>query len=215
MNRNSANSIEQNLQVKYGESFTVTHIGDRLGRDTVTAYAHPSNDSSLVFTVQASSFGEIISDGYSYRFLCRKVENITENSFSTEGLSTACIAEFIGCPSNTDKSISVEDFVQQYKPNRVKIAIVVEKDDNLSGGALSTAITDVCHNLPDINMVFSIFCISPNDTDVLQGVRKEPFIFGEDRLEQLGADSPIVEIYVEVNNGILSKSADQISYLIE
>lgn len=211
----SANEIEAGLEEKYGIKFTVSAVGDRFDRKTVTAYAYPDDDKSLVFTVTANGSGEIVSDCYSYRAVCRQVELIAAQAFEVEKITVSCIADFIDCSSDTKSGVSVDEFVRENAAHTLKIAIAAENSESLTGSVLEEIFSQIRNSLPDITVVFSIFILSTEDAKiVIPKVQTEVNIFGQSRLKQLGASSDIIEIYVEETENGASKTAEQMDNIL-
>ena len=211
----SADEIEAGLEKKYGSKFTVTALGDRFDRTTVTAYAHPNGDEALMFTVTANGSGEIIDDCYAYRTVCRQVELITSQAFREENLTVSCIADFIDCSSDTSAGVSVDEFVQDNGAHTLKIAVAAEKSEALTGKTIEKILSEISHDLPDITVVYSIFVLFVKDAEtVIPKVQTEVYLFGKSRLKQLGADSEITEICVEASGDKLSKTADEMDALL-
>lgn len=212
----AANDIELNLKNKYGTDFTVYALGDRLDRETSTAYVYPNEDDSLRFFVNAKGNGDIVYDDYSYRMVCRKVENLVNEKFYEEKLKTECFADFIDCSSNTEKDISVEEFVKRNNSHCLKIVIVIAENPDICGSLLCKVYENICKDLPLITVKFSLFILSEDNARVvLPNARNEVTIFGADRIKKMGADKPFVNLLVDMKDGMLSKSAEEIDSIIK
>lgn len=212
----AANDIEISLKNKYDTDFTVYALGDRFDRETSTAYAYPNEDDSLRFFVNAKGNGDIVYDDYPYRMVCRKVENLVNKKFSEEELVTECFADFVDCSSNTQFDITVEEFVERNNSNCIKIVIVTAENPDICGSLLCNVYENICKNLPKITVKFSLFILSEDNAKVvLPNARNEVTIFGADRIKILGADKPFINLLVEMKDGMLSKTVEEIDSIIK
>lgn len=73
--RYQAAEIEGKLHAKHGKDFTVTAIGDRIGKDSVTAYCSPSDDMGLVFEARMNNSDSSLFDSYVPRLIGRDRHN--------------------------------------------------------------------------------------------------------------------------------------------
>ena len=86
--------IKSTLSEKYGKSFTVAVLGDRIDKDTATAYVYADEDPTMRFIVRVDKSGEVVYEEYSYRLLCRIVENEIKKTFEKYRIRSECFVTF-------------------------------------------------------------------------------------------------------------------------
>jgi hypothetical protein len=104
--------ITTQLSERYGKAFTVSALGDRIGKNTTTAYVFADDDPTMMFTVRSSQEGgEIEFENYAYRKLCREIENVISRIFSEYGFKVSCYATLFGTSIHdvTQADIGMQD----------------------------------------------------------------------------------------------------------
>ena len=103
-------AIQNQLSEKYGESFTVYALGDRIGRDTVTAYVYADGDPSMLFTARLDKNGELTFDNYPYRIVCRKTDKLLTSLLSSYGIESIAYTTY----ENKDDSLALDISPAEY-----------------------------------------------------------------------------------------------------
>lgn len=204
--------IENSLLEKYGKSFTVAALGNRIGNDTATAYVYAEDEPEMRFIVRVNKNGDIVFENYAYRSVCHTVEKAMMDIFSANGLSAECFLEFSDCKYDVSANIAVDDYIKESGSNSISAAIIVRSDDKIGGEALETAITEIYTQIPEITLEFSLYILSQRDYDkIYEKIKSETQLFDFSRLRLYGIEDDVKEIYIEISNGKLSKTVDEIN----
>lgn len=204
--------IEEGLSKKYGKKFTVSSLGDRLGRDAATAYVYASNDPTMMFVVRVSKDGKIVFENYAYRLVCRKIEKAVNSAFSENGLTAECYADFSSCKFDISAEITVNDYIKESGADTVKSAIIVKGDDKITGEVLEKIYTEIYSQMSGITVGFSLFVLSERDyNNICEKVKTETQYFGLSRLRLYGVVDNIKNFYAEISKDALSVTADEIN----
>lgn len=204
--------IEEGLSKKYGKRFTVSCLGDRIGRDTATAYVYANNDPTMMFVVHVSKDGNIVFENYAYRLVCREVEKTVDSAFSENGLTAECYADFSSCKFDISEEMTVNDYIKESGADTVKSAIIVKADDKITGESLEKIYAEIHSKISEITVGFSLFVLSERDYNkICENVKTETQYFGLPRLRLHGAADDIKNFYAEISNGALSVTADEIN----
>ncbi len=204
--------IEEGLWEKYGKKFTVSALGDRIGRDTATAYVYADDDPTMRFVVRINKAGEIIFENYAYRLVCRTVEKIIDGFFAKNELVEECFLEFSECKYDVPTDITVDDYIKESGSDNVSVAVIVRSDGKITGEILSTIFTEIYSQMSETTVGFSLYVLSQIDYDkIYEKVKTETQLFDSSRLKLYGVEDDIQEIYIEISNGKLSVTADEIN----
>lgn len=204
--------IEEGLSKKYGKKFTVSCLGDRIGRDEATAYVYASNDPTMMFVVRVSKDGKIVFENYAYRLVCREVEKTVNSAFSENGLTSECYADFSSCKFDISPGITVNDYIKESGADTVKSAIIVKADNKITGEILKKIYTEIYSQISEITVGFSLFVLSERDyNNICENVKTETQYFGLSRLRLYGLTDNIKNFYAEILNNALSVTVDEIN----
>ena len=208
--------IEEGLKEKYRKEFTVSALGDRIGKDSATAYVYADDDPEMRFIVNINKDGEIIFENYAYRLLCRRTENMVNEAFSENGLISECYVEFSDYKYDIPLETTVNDYIKESGSDTVKAAMIVKADDKLTGEILEKIYTEIYSQMPEITVGFSLYILSARDYDnVYENVKTETQYFGLSRLKLYGIEDDVKELYAEISKGQLSKTVDEMNDKLE
>ncbi len=204
--------IEEGLSKKYGKKFTVSCLGDRIGRDTATAYVYANNDPTMMFVVRVSKDGKIVFENYAYRLVCREVEKTVNSAFSENGLTAECYADFSSCKFDISAEITVNGYIKESGADTVKLAIIVKADNKITGEILKKIYTEIYSQISEITVGFSLFVLSERDYNkICENVKTETQHFGLSRLRLYGVADDIKSFYTEISNNALSVTVYEIN----
>lgn len=204
--------IEEGLSKKYGKKFTVSALGDRIGRDTATAYVYADDDPTMRFVTRVNKEGEIVFENYAYRLVCRTVEKKINEAFAENGFETVCFAEFSNCKYDVPLDTSISDYIEVSGSKSISVAIAAKKNDKLSGEQLEMIYWKIHCQMTEIESGFSLYVLSANDYDkIYKKIQTETQLFGSTRFGLYGTEDDITEIYAEISDGKLSKTANEIN----
>lgn len=204
--------IEEGLSKKYGKKFTVCSLGDRIGRDTATAYVYANNNPTMMFVVHVNKNGKIVFENYAYRLVCREVEKTVAAVFTESGLTAECYADFSSCKFDISAEMTVNDYIKESGAGTVKSAIIVKANDKITGESLKKIYMEIYSQMSEITVGFSLFVLSERDyNNICENVKTETQYFGLSRLRLYGAADNIKNFYAEISNGALSVTVDEIN----
>lgn len=195
-------SIKSTLSEKYGKSFTVAALGDRIDRDTATAYVYADDDPTMRFIVRVDKSGEVVYEAYSYRLMCRTVENKINKAFEKYGIESECLVTFTPSKNiNVSPNMTFDEFV---KVNTLEIAItdiVVLSDVDLTGENIVNVYTEICDYLENVDFGTCIYVLTESDFNtVKEKVRHEVDSFALQDLKYSGASDNIKELFIKVED---------------
>lgn len=90
----TAEEVKKLLHSKYGQSFRVTHIGDRFNTGTTTLFCQPDDGSELSFTVVYKPLENTISDDLTVRKAAFSFDRELSEKLLGKGLASASITIF-------------------------------------------------------------------------------------------------------------------------
>lgn len=201
--------IEEGLSKKYGKKFSVSCLGDRIGRDEATAYVYADNDPTMMFVVRVSKDGKIVFENYAYRLICREIEKTVKRTFCKNGLTAECYADFSSCKFDISAKSTVNDYIKESGADTVKAAIIVKADNKITGENLKKIYTEIHSQISGITVGFSLFVLSERDyNSICENVKTETQYFGLPRLRLYGVKDDVKHFYAEISNDVLSATAD-------
>jgi hypothetical protein len=211
VDKKATEPIVERLSAKYGKTFTVYALGDRIDKDTATAYVFADDDPTMLFVARSKPNGELVFENYAYRVICRKVETLTNAAFAKYGITTECFAEFSTFNNNIKLDTTVDGYISDDSPESVVVSIAAKASDNITGNNLEMVYTDLYSKLSGIRVGTGLFLLTSSDFDkIADSVKHEIQLFNADRLEVSGAEDGIKELYIRVSDDGLSLSADEI-----
>lgn len=209
-------AIQDRLAEKYGGSFTVYALGDRIGRDTVTAYVYADGDSSMLFTARLDKGGELTFDNYPYRIVCRKTDNLLTSSLSSFGIESVAYTTYENKDDSLALDISPTEYVRKTASTFCAISLVVKDNDAVCADDLLHCVAALREQLGDILIGISVYKLSADDyTAVYDAVLHETQIFDAYRLSTMGTSGDIVEVTFQYDAAGCSMTAEQIDHLLE
>ncbi|MDR1156873.1 MAG: hypothetical protein LBK75_00990 [Oscillospiraceae bacterium] len=198
------------LAAKYGQSFTVYALGDRIGRDTATAYVFSDDDPTLLFTARVSREGTLTFENYAYRKLCRKIENITSDIFAQYGFKASCYATLFGTSADdvTQVEIDLQDYLNETKPEAVSLSIAIEEHE-LVIATLEQVYGEIYAELQHTTVGSTLHVLSEADYEAVnQQIQLETQLFDASRLKMFGASGDIREIQLKYDADGLTSTTD-------
>ena len=209
--KRAVNQIENYLNEKYGKEFTVSSIGDRMYRNTATSFVYANDDPSMQFVVMVDSDGKVVYDQYSFRMVCRKVENTINEAFEKEGINSECFIDFNKWIYDLPLDCSIEDYVLNSGADVISAAVICEKKDNISGEELSKVCSTISSEINGVKIAYSIYLITENDFDkVHDTVKKQTKFYDIDLLRLYGANDPVSLTRIKAIDGTTDKSNAEI-----
>lgn len=192
--------IKSTLSEKYGKSFTVAALGDRIDKDTATAYVFADNDPTMRFIARVDKSGEVVYEEYSYRLLCRTVENKIKKAFEKYRIKSECFVTFTPRKNiNVSPDMDFDEFVKVNSPETALASIVVLFDDNLTGESIVNAYTEICNFLESVDFGTGLYILSESDFDTIkEKIMHEVESFDLQQLKYYGASDNIKELFIKV-----------------
>jgi hypothetical protein len=211
----TAEQITTQLSEKYGKAFTVYALGDRIGKNTATAYVYADDDPTMIFVARVTDDGILEFESYAYRCVCRKVEDAIKIAFDEYGISSECYAEFLHVGDNIDPDMSIDDFIRynssESESESVVASIIVKTSNNITGENLVNAYNNIYEQLSGIRFGTGLYILTENDyNNISEDVKRDTQLWDAYRLEVFGAEDDIKEINILIDKGILP-SIDEIN----
>ncbi len=212
LNNRYSSHIKSDLSEKYGKSFTVAAVGDRIDRDTATAYVYADDDPTMWFEVRTDNSGTVVFERYAFRLICRNVENKINETFENYGIRSECFVTF--SPSKDIKAepdMTLDEFIEVNSPEDAITSIIVSSGDNLTGENIIKVYTEIGEYLGSVDFGTGIYVLTESDFDtVREQVQHEVVTFGEQDLKYGGASDDIKELHIKIENGELPWTAAEI-----
>ena len=192
--------IKSTLSEKYNKSFTVAALGDRIDKDTATAYVYSDDDPTMRFIVRVDKSGEVVYEEYSYRLLCRTVENKIKNAFEKYNIRSECFVTFTPRKNiNVSPNMTFNEFVEVNFPETALASIVVLSDDNLTGENIVNIYAEICDFLENVNFGTSLYALTESDFEIIEEkIRLEVESFDLQQLKYYGASDNIKALFIKV-----------------
>lgn len=148
MDKQQAADVEKLLQEKYDQEFKATHIGGRYGtenNDSVTTYVHPVDNEKLVVKAVMGKNGELESDNYIQRLISDSFNQILKKELGTTGIESESntVVMDVDSSSETNPEISIEEYVNKYKPKYFSADMIVEETANITPEIFEKALQEV------------------------------------------------------------------------
>ena len=193
-------SIKNTLSEKYNKSFTVASLGDRIDRDTATAYVYADEDPTLRFVVRVNKNGDIIYEEYLYRLLCRTVENKINKTFEKYSIESECFVTFTPRKNiNVSPDMTFDEFVNVNSPETALASIIVLSDADLTGENIVNIYTEICDYLDNVNFGTGLYALTENDFNaVKEKIQHEVETFDTQQLKYYGVSNNIKELLIKV-----------------
>lgn len=117
------------LEEEYGEEFKATHMGDRIDTNHTKFFLHPKANEDIKFTATVKKDGSIEED-YVKGIITNKIERSLVDAYSKEGISVAVDAIITQELSETDKTLTVNEFFKKHSLGEIYIRIIF-KDESI------------------------------------------------------------------------------------
>ena len=200
------------LTAKYGKTFTVYALGDRIDKDTATAFVYADDDPTLLFTARSTPKGELVFENYAYRSVCRSVEKIVNAAFAKANIDSECFADFSAVNNNLDIGISVESYIKETSADSIVITLIAKASDAITAENLEKVYNDVYSQMSGIHIGTGLYVLTSDDYGkIAESVRLETQVFDAYRLKVHGAESSIIELNIRMTDKGMSLSADEIN----
>ncbi len=206
--------IKSTLSEKYGKSFTVAAIGDRIDRDTATAYVYADDNPTMRFVVRVDKTGKVVYEDYPYRLMCRMMENKIKNTFEKYSIKSECFVMFTPkIRINVSTDMTFDEFFNVNSPESASTNIIVLSDDNLTGENIVNVYTEIGNFLGDIDFATSLRVLTERDFNtVKEKIRNEVEPFDLYTVKSYGAIDNIKELYIKVEDGEMPWTASEIDF---
>ncbi|MDE6733687.1 MAG: hypothetical protein K2J77_12545 [Oscillospiraceae bacterium] len=200
------------MSEKYGKSFTVAELGDRIDRDTATAYVYADDDPSMRFVVRTDKSGEVIYEEYPYRLMCRKVENKINETFAKYGIVSECFVTFTPRRNiNVSPNMTFDEFVKVNTLETAITDIVVLSDVDLTGEKIVNVYTEICDYLENVDFGTCIYVLTESDFNkIKEKIRHEVETFALQDLKYSGASDNINELFIKVEDKKMPLTSSEI-----
>lgn len=213
INNRTVNQIKSDLSKKYGKSFTVAELGDRIDNNTATAYVYADEDPTMRFVVRTDKkSGEVVYEEYPYRMMCRTVENKINITFEKYGISSECFVTFT--PRRNAKvspDMTYDEFIENNTFETAITDIVVLSDVDLTGEIIVNVYTEICDYLGNVDFGTCIYVLTENDFNtVKEKIRHEVESFALQDLKYSGASDNIKELFIKVEDKKMPLTSSEI-----
>lgn len=214
----TVSTIKSDLSEKYGKSFTVAALGDRIDRDTATAYVYADDDPTMRFIVRVDEkSGEVVYEEYPFRLMCRTVENKINKAFEKYGIESECFVTFT--PRRNAKASPDMTFDEFIKNNTFETAItdiVVLSDVDLTGENIVNVYTEICDYLGNVDFGTCIYVLTESDFNTLkEKITHQVESFSLQDLKYAGASDNIKELFIKVEDKKMPLTASEIDLELE
>ena len=212
VDKKAIDPIVVNLSAKYGKSFTVYALGDRIGKNTATAYVYPDDDRTLMFTARSDRNGNLVFENYAYRLLCRKVEDVIVNTFAEYGIDAVCFVSLSGTSIDTVNSIdiSLSDYIDNVKPEAFSASIAI-KSNTIKVSTVDEIYKKTYEELHHVTVGSMLFMLDSEDYEtVAPKIQLETQLFDVDRLKLNGAVNFVKEVQLKYDGISLTSTTDDL-----
>lgn len=216
VDRKATEPLITQLSTKYGKNFTIYALGDRINKETVTAYLFADDNPTMLFTAKITSNEELVFENYAYRSICRRVETIINTSFEEYGIETECFVDFSIANNYINFDTSVETYIRQNTPKNVTATIIASTKSDILGEDLEKIYKELFTKFFEINIGTSLFLLSSADfNNIEKDIQLETQVFNLYRLRTFGINDEIKELNIRMTKEGLSMSASEIDNLIK
>lgn len=215
IDRRAVNPILTQLSEKYGKTFTVTTLGDRIGKSTATAYVIAEDDPDMRFTARVDTDGHLVFEDYAARTVCRQVEDMVAEAFAVQGIDAVCYVRFTPFDNDIAPGTSPADYIRAKKPEDIFVSLLIRDTGDLSAKAILDTFVKIQEQTAGTRIVSNLHIVSSGDYDCLfERIRMETQAFGTDRLLQYGAKDPVCRVSVQITDGIPSKTVAELEAIL-
>lgn len=188
IDKRTTEAITQQLSEKYGESFTVSSLGNRIGRDTATAYVIADANPTLRFTVRIDKNGNLVFDDYAYRTVCRKTEEMLQCIFTSVGVEVLSYCNYDRMDTTVSLAVTPLEYMEVTASTFLSVTFIIKDTGTVDASTIIEAIQTFYTNLGSPLLRVNIYALSEEDYScVYDKVLMETQIFNTHRLESYGA----------------------------
>lgn len=183
LNETIVNNICERLSEKYGGSFAVKYLGDRLDTDHAKVYAYPEDKPEELFCAYLYRETGILEDDFTLRNNLRKVSDAVEKAFENEGLKAAArvSTSFFDAFGIAYEEMSPKDLAEKYGQKDLFMYMAI-KTESTSNGAVEKALRAARAEInTDLDVIG--FCYADDNYDTAEKIIKEGLDSGSTPLE--------------------------------
>lgn len=216
VDKKATEAILSQLSGKYGKSFTVAALGNRVGRDTATAYVFADEDPTLRFTVRVNRNGELVFENYAYRTVCRGAEDLVTEAFARQNIEVVCFCRFSPLNNDVTPGISPEEYIETVHPESFGITLVIRDGENVTGENIAKAYETIHDQMGNMDTATGIYVLSAEDYDkVADRIVLETQPFDENRLRSYGVEGSIRKVVFQLTADGSTLTAEEITAALE
>ena len=205
LNDKNVESACKALQEKYGESFTVSAVGDRMGTNHVKLVVCPEGDQGVLFTVTLDRESGTITDDYIVQKVNHMVDLAVENCGRGLGmeLTSICMLYADETPETEVRDWTPESFLESNGLDRYSVFLLVDKS-TFHAEQLHRVLETVANSL-QVDLTFRIYLLeAENYTQCVERVSQNP----DANPTTIAKYSPVCDFVVKVNDGVCSMTAE-------
>ncbi|MFI3312539.1 MAG: hypothetical protein R3Y62_01500 [Eubacteriales bacterium] len=204
------------LQEKHGETFTVVSYGDRYYKDTTTLHIYPDADPDLYFKALVSDDGELTRDEYPNRAAARQLEDQVKAIWAKEGIEVSCFTFLAYYVPEAKAGLTSYQFAETYDSDHVTVTMTIKNNEAVTAETIERVYNQFPALLPNMPWGTGLCFLNEEDfeatkTPILHDVE----IFDISRLGSLGAEGDIFELVLQIQDGKLVQSTEEITTLLQ
>lgn len=211
LNKDTSDKVCRALNEKYGETFVVTAIGDRLNADGAKLYVHPADNKDLLFTARINRETGVVDDNYIEEKVNYKVESIVADSFDKRNISVNS-----RCAVVTQEPLIVENedytpvgFKEKYNFDHYTLYLVIRQGDFTAADLL--AAFENANNSVGVELVMICYIFEPENYSACV---EEMKIYAEMGATMIESHSPVSAFNVIAENGVCSVTESELANII-
>lgn len=208
-------TVKKLLSAKYGQSFLVTHIGDRYNTGTTTLFCQPDDGSDVSFTVIFKPLENTFSDDYPVRKAAFAFDRELSDALSAKGITAASLTILGEADSSSagewkEPAAFIKAAGTKYLFSRIAVkgASLTQQELDVFLGVLA----DTGEKCGDIRFVSSVFLI-PEETYEACSAKLSGMPHMTDA--ELAKFSPSAKFGVTAENGSAKITAGNISAAVK
>lgn len=208
LNKDTSDKVCRALNEKYGETFVVTAIGDRLNTDGAKLYVHPADNKDLLFTARINRETGVVDDNYIEEKVNYKVESIVADSFDKRNISVNS-----RCMVVTKEPLIVENedytplgFKETYNFDHYTLYLVIRQGDFTAADLL--AAFENANNSVGVKLVMICYIFEPEN---YSACIEEMKIYAEMGATMIKSHSPVSAFNVIAENGVCSVTESELA----
>lgn len=210
INSETAADVREALEAKYGKAFEVTHIGNRLNNSTATAFAHPVDQSEIVFTATIDHDGNVVDD-YANHIVLNTIEKELVHAFQANGIASAVNAVVTEDDViETDTDISPNAFASKNGIDAILVRVILDGPE-VSARSVIDSLEEAAASY-EFSLVVSLY-VMPHEAFVTceKDFQTYPSV-GATKIESY---SPVFSSKLVLSDGGSSVSVEQLAVQME